>query len=165
MSFYDFNINNNIINILPPDKRKTNNVTFIQSLLSGLQISHDSFFNIYYNNDLKERIQYNGSKVILEYALNKKFGGTFRQPPLLSDIFTIKLNPVTSGFHIGLTEAHTSSVGLTTSSDAIGRKYPFAYINNFQINIPTALYTSDSIIRDFVNKYVVFSINYTIVQV
>ncbi len=165
MSFYDFNINKNIINILPPDKRTSNTILFIQSLLSGLQTSHDAFFNTYYRDDLSERIQYNGSKVVLEYALNKQFGGTFRQPPLLSDIFTTKFPPVAAGLRVGLTEEYTSSVGLSGASDSVGRSYPFAYINNFQLNIPTSLYTSDAEIRNFVNKYVVFSINYTIVQI
>jgi len=165
MSFYDFNINNSLINILPPDKRNPNNTTFIQSLLSGLQFAHDAFFNTYYQNDLSERIQYNGSKVVLEYALNKQFGGAFRQPPNLSRIFITNLPSSSTGFHIGLTESGTSSVGLTLASDAIGNSYPFGYANNFQISIPTALFTNNETIRVFVNKYVTYSLNYTIVQV
>ena len=163
MSIYDFNIKNNLVNILPPDKRKNNNIALISGLSKGLQYAHDVFFNEYWGLDLSKRIKYDGSKIILEYALNKEFDTVFRQPPNISDIFISNLPPVARGFRIGLTEAHTSSVGLSGSSDSIGSSYPFAYVNNFQINIPSET-ADDPDVRSFVNKYIPYSLNFTIVQ-
>lgn len=165
---YDYNIDNAAIQQLPPDKRLPKNITFIQELLNHtLQDAHYAFFNTYYQSDLSKRILYNGQKLVLENALNLKFGGVFRQPPLVSDIYTSKLSSVAQGFRIGLTEAHTSSVGISDSSDSIGLSYPFVYVNNFQINIPSALLalTTYQEIRNFVNIYIPLSINFTIVAI
>ncbi len=115
-----------------------------------------------------ERQKYNGQKLVLEYALNKEFDGVFRQPvtAINSDIYLTKLAPVLAGFRIGETEAGSSNVGADTSSDSIGGTYPFVQLNNFQINIPTALFsaTNDAAIRNFVDKYIPISLNYLIVQ-
>ena len=117
-----------------------------------------------------ERIKYNGQKIILEWALNVEFDGVFRQPAtgLNSDIYISNIAPVLAGFRIGLDESGTSvsSIGQTTSSDSIGGRYPFIQVNNFQINIPAALYalTNDPAIRNFVDKYIPISLNYLIVS-
>lgn len=116
-----------------------------------------------------ERIKYNGQKIVLEWALNLQFDGIFRQPAtgLNSDIYITNIAASLSGFRIGQTEAgaDVSSIGQTTSSDSIGGSYPFIQINNFQINFPVALYaaTNESAVRNFVDKYIPISLNYTIV--
>lgn len=113
-----------------------------------------------------ERIKYNGQKIVLEWALNLEFDGVFRQPAtmLLSDIYINNIDATLAGFRIGQTETG-SSIGETTSSDSIGGSYPFVQINNFQINIPTALFslTNEKAIRNFVDKYIPISLNYIIV--
>lgn len=212
MSFYDFNINDASVEMLPPDKRYLNNVNLIRSLLSTLQWFHDLFFHSYYegivpatyapgiynyldqvvydkkvylslinnNSDLpttsnwtlvqndfiglQERVLYNGSKLVLEYALNKEFNTTFRQPPVNSDIYISNDNPSVVGFLVGLTEPYCSSVGRTTSSDAIGPGGPFLYTNNFVIHIPSAALalTNTQAITNFVNKYIPASLKFTI---
>lgn len=111
-----------------------------------------------------ERVKYNGQKIVLEYALNKRFGGVFRPPAsiALSDIYITLIPPSPFGFRVGLTIG--SSVGLTNSSDSVGSLYPFIQINNFQINFPRSLYilTNENEVRDFVNLYATAGLNYII---
>lgn len=125
---------------------------------------------------LKERVLFNGGRLVLEYALNKDFDGTFRQPSTpegitdtKSDIYITNDTSVKYGFFVGETEAYSSSIGQTTSSDWIGSANPYVYLNNFIINIPTSLldisiagnYKS---VSNFVKQYIPSSINFTIVN-
>jgi len=255
---FDFNIPQASIELLPPDKRYTGNITFIKSLLSALQWAHDLFFDSYYNGTtapdyspgtynyldqvvynkqvylsnidnntdapttvnwtliqknfigLKERILYNGSKIVLEYAMNKEFGGTFRQPGgANSDIYTENLPSSEVAFVVGTTEATSSSVSINASAydptqtyalnnlvyyankmyscstaitipetfnslhwtfyKTIGFSMAYAYLTNFQINVPTALLdisiaeNKQSVIN-FVKKYLPSSLIFTVVN-
>jgi len=219
MSLYDININQISIELLPPDKRYTKNIAFVQSLLTGMQWIRDLIFGSYYegaqesliedyapgtynyldrviynkkvylsldNNNtvvptdttlwlmiqdnfigVRERILYNGSKLVLEYALNKQFGTVFRNPPNVSDIYIGNIGPVVDGFLIG--ETVGSTVGETTSSDPIGGQLPFVYINNFQINIPIlaldiSVDANYKAVGNFVDKYIPASLRYTVVN-
>lgn len=123
------------------------------------QLVQDNFIGV------KERILYNGGKLVLEYALNKEYDTVFRQPPAVSDIYIDNLPASIVGFLVGETEPFCSSVGQTTSSDAIGPGLPFVYLNNFQINIPTAALalTNVQAITNFVNQYIPAGLKFTIV--
>lgn len=111
-----------------------------------------------------ERVRYNGQKLVLEYALNHRFGGTFRPPgsSSLSDIYINNVAAVAVGFRVGQTKG--STVGLTKSSDDIGQPYPFAQLTNFNINFLNSLYilTSEKEVRDFVDPVIPASLVYTI---
>ena len=216
---YDININPVIIELLPPDKRKSNTLQLVNALFSPLQWARNLLFDTYYNgltvlnyevreysyleqavyqkkvysslidgnNNLptdsvtwlmiqdnfigvKERLLYNGSRLVLEYALNKQFGSVFRQPDNISDIYITNNDPILDGFIVGETDDYCSSVGQTTSSDAIGGDLPYIYINNFTINIPTAVLDltetgNTESVRNFVNKYIPASIKYEIINI
>lgn len=112
-----------------------------------------------------ERVKFNGQSIVLEYALNKRFGGTFRPPPSASpsDINFQLIAPVLFGFRVGQTIG--STIGQTNSSDTIGSSFPFVQVTNFQINFLSSLYvlTNDEEIRGFVDLYIPVSINYSIV--
>jgi hypothetical protein len=112
-----------------------------------------------------QRVLFNGVKLTLEYALNLRFLGTFRQPPNTSDIYITNIGSSVVGFLVGQTEAYTSTVGQTTTSAAIGYDYPFLQVHNFQINMPSALYaqTNDSEISGFVRNFIPASLTFTIV--
>ncbi|CAB4126203.1 hypothetical protein UFOVP153_45 [uncultured Caudovirales phage] len=109
-----------------------------------------------------KRILFNGQKLVMEYALNQRFLSTFRQPPYTSDIYITNIDPSVIGFLVGETEPYSSSVGQTTASDAIGYPYTFIQINNFQINIPAAVYATTNIqeITDFVRRFIPASLNF-----
>lgn len=111
-----------------------------------------------------KRIKFNGQKLVLEYALNQRFGTSFRQPNLVSDIFITTTSFVVVGFVVGETEAESSSNGQTMSSDAIGYTYPFQHVSNFTINIPVAVYAtiSEAEVRGFVDKILPAGLNYSI---
>lgn len=114
-----------------------------------------------------ERMKFNGQVLVLEYALNKRFGGTFRPPgsSSRSDIYLQNIPVVVQGFLVGQTEPACSSVGQTLSSDTIGLRFPFVHVFNFQINFLASLYavTNEQAVRDFTNLYVPSSLTYTIV--
>ena len=119
---------------------------------------------------LNERSKYNGQRIVLEYALNKEFDSTFRQPQTpsgigdtRSDIYITNLSSSVVGFLVG--ETTGSAVGQTTSDDKVGNNNTFIYLNNFQINIPIAIFatTNEPGIRNFVNQYIPSGINYLIV--
>lgn len=114
-----------------------------------------------------QRVKFNGQKLVLEYALNLQFGGTFRPPgsSSLSDIYITNVAAVLDGFFVAQTEPYSESVGQSMSSNSVGLPYPFVQTYNFQINITVALFaaTTDKAIRNFVDKYIPVSINYIIV--
>lgn len=166
---YDVNVNKLAIEMLPPDKRYKGNIALIQSLLVPLQTARDSLFGTYYLGSssvigIKERLVYNGSNVVLEYALNRRYSTTFRIPPEvgLSDIYITNLNPALNLFSIGSTKG--SSIGSTTSFWSIGETGTFTATANFTINVPIDVYnsTTEYEIRNFVDLYVNKSLHYNI---
>ena len=80
-----------------------------------------------------ERVKYSGVSIILEYAVNHKFGGMFRQPGSSSpsDIYFNNVAAVVTGWRIGASTG--TNMGATTSDDSIGASYTFVQINNFNI--------------------------------
>jgi hypothetical protein len=214
-SIYDIDYSQQGPEILPPDKRDSNTIGLIKSLLSVFQWARDLLFgsykigatapnyaaglynqydmvifekSVYYslipnNTDaptitsswlkvqdnflgVNERVKFNGQVLVLEYALNQRFGGTFRPPgsSSLSDIYLNNIPAVVTGFLVGEDEAYSSSVGQTLSSKTIGSPYPFIHINNFNINLLNSLYilTNEQAVRDFVDLYIPVSLRYTI---
>ncbi|RYD57010.1 MAG: hypothetical protein EOP56_09390 [Sphingobacteriales bacterium] len=116
-----------------------------------------------------ERVQYNGHKLILEYALNKWFGGTFRQPPLESDIYIENIAQSDLSFLVAATDNMSSPVGFTDS---------FGYVKgtnagvdelpefNFIIYVPTAIYSlftdPETIISEYAKQYVPVGLTFKI---
>lgn len=124
--------------------------------LSGWSKYLDSFIGV------EERVNYNGLKLVLEYALNEYYMTNFRQPPLVSDIYINNIPYTLQGFNIG--ETTGDAVGEKTSTGFIDYDTPFYQPYNFQINIPNATYltTNDSEIRNFVDKLIPIGLNYII---
>lgn len=216
---YDITFDNQVKDILPPDKRTVNFVTLLQSAAKPLQYVRDLILGSYktgatapayvvgvyakydqviYNNSVyeslvdgnnvaptdltkwriiqqnfigvDERILYNGTKLILEYALNKWFDTTFLQPPLVSDIYLTTNPTLLSVFRVGITEDESSSVGAYASSENVFNDYSFAPNIGLTINIPVAVYTAlgadaatrEAIVRNFVDKYITTGVFYEI---
>lgn len=111
-----------------------------------------------------DRVRYNGQKLVLEYALNQYYSTEFRQPNLVSDIYIETLGYTLQGFLIGETEDFSSSVGQTTSSGFVGSLTPFLQTYNFKIWFPNSVYagTNESEVRNFVDKIIPKSLNYSI---
>jgi hypothetical protein len=120
---------------------------------------------------LSERIYYTGQKLTLEYAMNKWFGTTFRQPNLQSDIYITNNALAISVFRIAADEDSSSVVFNETSSELVINDYNFAVAYNFTVNCPVAVYNAlsavagnrEKIFRAFVDKYVPAGITYNIV--
>ena len=119
---------------------------------------------------LSERIYYNGQKLVLEWAMNKWFGTTFRQPPNIPDIF-IENNSLDVGvFRVGGEEDISSVSYNNQSSEFVVDAYSFAVAFNFTINVPEAVYNAldptlnnnEKIFRAFVDRYVPAGVTYTI---
>lgn len=119
---------------------------------------------------LFERITYNGQKLVLEYALNKWFGTTFRQPPSVSDIYVSTNSIGIPVFRIGGTESISSSVSNASSSEFVINNYTIAVQYNFTIYVPVAVYNAldstmlnnEAIFRSFANKYIPAGLTYNI---
>ena len=111
-------------------------------------------------------------KLKLEYYLNLYFGSTFRQPPLVSDIYiqtTLANNYI---FYAGISESESSSVtyfGENINGAVWASNNPFSQYN-YTIYVPSALYASlganndirNTKIREQVNPRNLQSITYTI---
>jgi hypothetical protein len=117
-----------------------------------------------------ERIMYDHLKLTLEYALNKRFGTTFKQPPLVSDIYITTNTPNTNVFIVGSNENESSIVYIGNSNEVVIDSYSFAIFNNYTIYIPSAVYTAlgstsserESTVRNFADKYNTIGLNYNI---
>lgn len=117
-----------------------------------------------------ERVKYNGQKLVFEWALNKWFGTTFRQPPGVPDIFT-QNNAVEAGsFLVGITEGESSKVSPDGSTEFVGPNAVFAGQSNFTIYMPAAVFAAldpvssnrEAIVRNFADRYVPAGITYSI---
>lgn len=117
------------------------------------------------------RLKIRGGKLNLEYALNTWFDSTFRQPPLVSDIF-LTTNPVTpiTVFRVGDENFNSSTVYLDRSVEFVINSYSFDEQFNLVINVPIDKFNSlgdtdavrDSVIKNFVNKYINAGLTYKI---
>lgn len=237
MPIYDYNIQQATIELLPPNKRKTNNIAYLGAPGNLLQKYHTLFFKTYakgnfapvwvsggtysyeqqvrytendrYNNKIyelknkngitgvttppnvdtgnwvlvqnnfvgaSERARYHSGKLAFEFALNKWFKTSFRQPPLVSDIFISK-DPIDNyTFIIGNDEPSSSVISYNDSEQSFFIND--SYITNsimFSINLPLAVYDSlvpsassgynvikENIIRSFADNYVLGGITYNI---
>ena len=118
-----------------------------------------------------ERILYNHGKLILEYALNKRFSTSFRQPPLISDIYIETNEPPYSVFVVGQIEEESSISYYNTSTEYIINDYNFNTFYNFTVYVPLAVYDAvsadpaarEKIFRVFIDKYNTAGLLYNIV--
>ena len=111
-----------------------------------------------------QRVLFNGQKLTLEYALNQRFLGTFRQPPLQSDIYITNNALGITYFRSGNTEAISSSVYADNSSELVINSYDIAIQYNFTIHIPAAIYSGyPSEINNFVNGLIPAGLTFNIV--
>lgn len=118
-----------------------------------------------------ERVLYNGTTLVLEYALNKFFGTTFRQPPNVSDIYMSVQAKPKDVFVIGGSDLNSSIVYAGSSSGFVINAYSFGAYFNLFIYVPSATFYAldpvpancDKIIRNFVDKYIFAGIIYQII--
>lgn len=118
-----------------------------------------------------ERVLYTGNKLIFEYAINKYFGSTFRQPPNVSDIYTTVTAKPYSVFIVGGIEGISSVVFSNNSSQFVINQYVFSPFANMTIHVPVALFNSldpdplncERIIRNYADQYIIAGIIYNVV--
>jgi len=147
-----------------------------ESLIDGntYNPTDSNYWRVYqeYFVGVDERILYNSKVLVLEYALNTRFGSTFNQPPIQSDIF-LTVNTIPSRpFQVGSDEFNSSVTYSDKSLEFVVNEY-FAPVAtaNLNINVPIALFNSlanddntrTNIIRTFADKYVPAGILYTII--
>lgn len=102
---------------------------------------------------LDERAAYTCEKTMLEYALNKRYGGNFVQPPGVSDIYITRHNVGFGSFVVYNDVTKSSSVYSTYATGAVYNDLLTVSAYNFTINIPATLFTSEADIRQFVDRY------------
>ena len=109
---------------------------------------------------------FNGTRIQLEYALNKRFFLNFSPVTNASDIYIVRqtrLYPFISGG----TENNSSSCFLHTSTEFCSDEDDFSLVYNFKIMYPAADYAllgteAESIVRGFVDKIVTAGKTYSI---
>lgn len=117
---------------------------------------------------VEQRILYNCQVLAFEYALNKWFATSFRQPPNTSDIYLTTSPPAIKGFLVGGTQP--SLIYRDRSYEFVGNEYHAPISITLTINIPSAVYLAlgtttadrDNLVRSFANKYNAFGIFYDI---
>lgn len=139
--------------------------TTIPTTVANWKVVQQNFIGLF------ERIKYNGQKLVLEYALNKWFGTTFRQPPSVSDIYISNNTIGIPVFRSGNIELISSSVSNSSSSEYVVNAYSITVQFNFDINVPVTVYNAldpamvnnESIFRAFADKYIPSGLTYNIV--
>jgi len=118
------------------------------------------------------RLKIRGEKLVLEYALNVWFDTVFRQPPLVSDIYITTNNIIAIPvFRVGVNEQESSNVFLNYSSEFVINNYTFADQFNMNVNVPLSVFNTlatdnaarESVVRDFVDRYIAAGITYRVV--
>ena len=117
-----------------------------------------------------ERIMFNHQKLVLEYALNKRFGTTFKQPPNTSDIYLTTNANTASVFIVGATENESSVVYSDGSTEVVINSYSFSTTYNFTVYIPSAVFTAlggttaerEAVVKSFVDRYNTIGLSYNI---
>lgn len=138
----------------------------------GNQPIEGKYWTLYQKNFIgaSERVYYNGQKIVLEWALNKWFNTTFRQPPLVSDIFIDNNTPAITCFIVGKDNSNSSIVFSDRSSEPISYAYNAPIFYNATINVPVAVYNAldtipvnrEKIVRNFADLYIPAGITYNI---
>lgn len=176
--FVDFRTGSDYPTYSPGSYNKFDRVIYGQSVYESLYDANTavptdtSKWRLYQLHFLgvEDRLKYNGQVLVLNYAINDRFGTNYRQPPLVSDIYFTINTPAVDVFVVGGDESNSSSLFSTSSSDFVIDSYTFAAFTNFVINVPVAVYNAlsadvaarDKIIRGFVDEILHAGIKYTI---
>jgi hypothetical protein len=121
---------------------------------------------------VNERITYNHCKLVLEFALNRRFYTTFRQPPSVSDIYITTNAPTTNVFVVGAIESKSSIVYTDRSLEFVINSYTFGTtFYNFTVYVPTAVYNAvgstenvrQNTFKNFIDKYNTAGLIYNVV--
>ena len=125
---------------------------------------------------LNERVKANSQILVFEYILNKWFGTSFNYPSTTNDVY-ITNNPTdANGFIVGETELESSSIDSSDSTQTSFINYAYTTVDyNYVVNIPLTVYdalkptdvsgttiTKDAIVRNFVDKYNLAGLTYSI---
>lgn len=108
-----------------------------------------------------ERVLFSHQKIVLEYALNKRFHTNFAQPPLISQIYIETFVQDTVVFVVGAEEIESSIVYYDKSSEFVIDAYTFVEFFNFTVYVPLAVYNAVSTdpsareltFRNFIDRY------------
>lgn len=115
---------------------------------------------------LDTRRYFNSTKLMLEYALNTRYGTTFAQPPSTSDIYITKNTVQVKSFVSFPTEAGTSASYSTFSDKYVFNDTyyapEFAYTINFPSATLSAITGGETAVRQYVDQYNIAGIIYEI---
>jgi hypothetical protein len=112
---------------------------------------------------VKDRKNIDGTKLKFEYAINKYFGTAMPHDPYNGDIYIERNNYKSNTFFVGLTEEHSSTVGLTGSDDWVGESEISISSEIFTIKVSTSSGITELEIKAFADKYISFSLTYTVI--
>lgn len=130
---------------------------------AGIEPTNTTYFtkilDLFIGTD--ERVKYQSQKLVFEYALNRFFETTFRQPPLVSDIYITRDYSDLTDFWISEVDSETATVGETdTDTVYVDEDETTRQNYDYVIKIPVAVYnalastnpTRERIVRIFADK-------------
>jgi hypothetical protein len=132
---------------------------------SGINPSNNSYWIKVLDDfiGVSEKIYFGPQKIVLEYALNRIFQTSFRQPPLVSDIYIVNNDTTYNFFDIGIDDTDCATIPIVdTDAD-----YYITFddgdpsIKDFTVFVPNAVLSAlassptdqVSIISSVVNRY------------
>lgn len=137
-----------------------------EDYLAGIAPNNTTYFIkvLDFTIGLDERILFRPDKLVLEYALNKIFGTTFNQPPVLSDIYIVRNTNDSDAFEVGQTEEESSTISQvdTDAEWGIPEFEPDGTVMyDYTVFVPVAVWTAlastgterDNIVLSVLNKY------------
>lgn len=111
---------------------------------------------------LKFRVNIDGTRSRLEYALNKYFGTIYLPYPSTSQIYITNNSVISGTFFVGLNAASSSEVGIS-NGDFVGLSGSSSFSENFSINVPTSAGIDELEITNFAKQFVPLSISFKII--
>lgn len=138
--------------------------TDVPTVTTSWAVYQNSFIGV------DERVLFNHQKLVLEYALNKRFGTTFNQPPSTSTIYITTNTNGNNVFIVGATEDESSLVYLDGSTETVVNSYSFSTFYNFTVYVPTAVFNAvagttaerNAVFSNFINRYNTVGLTYNI---
>lgn len=164
MTLFDFDLESQVRNIFPPEKRNGSFFHFVYALISPLTTTRQKCQD--FEEDVRTRSMYNGQKMVLQAALNQIFNVTsapFIIIETIRETIDVKyfnnqseaLNPI-----FAYNQSESSVLYLNNSNEA------GSLANNFVVRIPSGIYTTEieRRLRAEVDNYKLFSKNFTVEQ-
>lgn len=160
---FNVDFNKLVVLILPPHKRQSKRVVFLQSLTSPFIDIYNEFKS--YRNAVLNELYFDGSTIYFEKLLNDKFnnGGTGIEIETMTSVNTLFVPTKTSGGE----KVWVKNKGVAGDPVWVSNKGYYDDEIDFEVKIPVSLYVTLNLneVKAFINKYRLAGKLYSVVSV